>query len=380
MKRKILYITGTRADYGLMEKTLKQLNQDPRFDLHLVATGMHLMPEYGRTVELLEKEGYNLHLVDVTYSHSGKDAMANFLGNFIVGLTSVVSELKPDLILILGDRAEMLGAASVGAYLSIPVAHLHGGEVTSTVDEFARHAITKLAHIHLPATIKSAERIGKMGENFKRIKIVGAPGLDNILNGEVSSKKELEALLELSLDKSTALILYHPVSMESHESANHMEQILQAVQNQGLQGILIYPNADAGSFEMIKVIEKYKNNSFFRVYRNLERVHFLGLMGVVDVMVGNSSSGIIEAPSFGIPVVNIGTRQEGRERAENILDVGNFKEEILSGLSLALSSKFKERSNNCHNPYGDGTTTQKIIEMLATVPLGRDILQKKLTY
>lgn len=379
-KRKILYFSGTRAEYGLMRNTLQKISEHPDLDLTVLATGMHLMPEFGRTVELIRKDGFTLHEVDACYREDTKESMSLFLGEFIQKATPLVTKIKPDIILVLGDRAEMLSAAIIGTYLSIPVAHLHGGEVTSTVDEHARHAITKLAHLHLPATKKSAERINNLGEEDWRIQVVGAPGLDNIIHAPKLSKEELEKNLNIDLSKPTALVLQHPVTTEVEFAAVQMQETLEAVREAGLQVVVVYPNADAGGRKMIEVIEKYRTNSSFSIHANLERDAFIGLMQYVGVMVGNSSSGIIEATSFGLPVVNVGSRQEGRERAANVIDATSRKEQIKAALAKALSQSFKDSIKNCANPYGDGKTADKIVQILSSLEIHKNLLQKKLRY
>ena len=373
-KRKILYVSGTRADYGLMKHTLEKIKDHQFLDLTVLATGMHLMPEFGKTIDLIRKDGFAVQEVNAVFTEDTKTAMSLFLGEFIQKATAVVQELRPDIILVLGDRAEMLGAAMIGTYLSIPVAHLHGGDVSSTVDEHARHAITKLAHLHLPATTKSAERISYLGEEEWRIHVVGAPGLDSIMHTPKLSKEELERRLNLDLSKPTALVLQHPVSMEVEEAAAQMRSTLEAVKEAGLQAVVVYPNADAGGRSMIEVIENYKKEPSFSIHPNLERDVFVSLMQQVAVMVGNSSSGIIEAASFGLPVVNVGSRQEGRERAENVIDAGYDREEISGVIRNTLSLG----KNNCTNPYGEGKAADKIVRIFSSIEIDKTLVQKKM--
>ena len=381
MKRKILYITGTRADYGLMQSVLRKIEEHPKLELEIIATGMHLMPEFGMTINEIKKDGFKIHGKDASYGADNKESMANFVGGFIQLLTKKAKEIKPDLILLLGDRGEMLAGAIVGAYLTIPVAHLHGGEITSTVDEFSRHAITKLAHIHLPATEKSAERIIKMGEDPSNVFVVGAPGLDSILNENLIEPAELSKKYNLDLTQPIFIVVQHPVTTEVRAAHEHIRETLEAIVELRYQTILIYPNADAGGRGMIKVIKEYEKYLFIKTFKSIPHKEYISLMKMATVMGGNSSSGIVEAPSFGLPVINIGSRQEGRERAENVVDVDYDKEQIKAAIKKALGDEnFKEKVSNCKSPYGDGKAWVRIVDILSRIKIDKKLLQKRLTY
>lgn len=377
-KKKILYITGTRADYGLMTSVLEKINSDTDFDLHLLVTGMHLQKEFGHTVDAIEKDGYKYTIINSIYKSSSKSAMAIFLGDFISKSTIEIQKIKPDLILILGDRAESLGAAVLGAYLSIPTFHFHGGEKSSTVDDLARHAITQLATFHLPATKQSAKRIIKMGQEPSRVKVVGAPGLDKILNAKYASKAEVLKELDLK-DEDTILVGQHPVTLEVNDSARQIRETLEAVISKNMQVIITSPNADAGGKEMIKVIEEYKlKYPKLKVFKSINHTNYLALMKFIKVLVGNSSGGLIEAPSFKLPYVLVGTRQENRERANNVIAVGYDRNEISKAIDLALTSNF--RNNIGKNPYGDGKTAKKVVKILKETEINDKLLKKELTY
>ena len=365
---KVLYVTGTRADYGLMEHVLEKIRE--RFELEIVATGMHMMEEFGNTISQIKFP--EVIKIDLHYERDEKESMAKFLGNLTVKLTDVVSKIKPDIILIIGDRPEMLAAAIVGTYLSIPVAHVHGGEVTGNSDEIVRHAITKLSSIHFAATEKSAERIRKMGEKPELVFVTGAPGLDEINNTELLTKEKTFEKLGL-VNKETALIIQHPSTIDYEKGGEQIEQTLKAVAVLGLQTVVIYPNADAGGRKMIEAIKKYKCSAF----KSIERMLFLSLMKHVDVMIGNSSSGIIEAPSLNTPVVNIGTRQLGRETASNIINVDHDKDQIIAGIKKALSKEFARSIKDCKNPYGDGRAAERIINILGNIKIDNKLLQKQ---
>jgi UDP-hydrolysing UDP-N-acetyl-D-glucosamine 2-epimerase len=366
MKRKILYITGTRADYGLMKSVLKGIEKHPKLELEIVATGMQMMEEFGMTINEIKKDGFKIHEIDATYENDNKESMANFIGKFIQLLSKKVKEIKPDIILLLGDRGEMLAGAIVGAYLTIPVAHLHGGEITSTVDEFSRHAITKLAHIHFSATENSAERIIKMGEDPSNVFVVGAPGLDSILNENMIEPTELSEIYNQNLSKPILLVVQHPVTTEVEDAPDQILETLEAISELKHQTVLIYPNADAGGRRMIEVIKGYEKYPFIKAFKSIPHREYLSLMRIASVMIGNSSSGIIEAPSFGLPVVNIGSRQEGRQRAENVIDLDYDKEKIKAAIKKALYDKdFKEKVKNCKNHYGDGKAGVRIADILS---------------
>ncbi|MGM0405316.1 MAG: UDP-N-acetylglucosamine 2-epimerase [Thermoplasmatota archaeon] len=381
MTRKIIYITGTRADYGLMRSVLKKIDDHPNLELEVVVTGMHLLEEFGRTIDEIEQDDFKVHVISSTFEHDDKKSMAVFVGDFIKKLSVKIEKIDPDFILLLGDRGEMLGGAVVGCYMSIPNVHLHGGEVTSTVDEMTRHAITKLSNIHLPATEKSAERIRRMGEDPEHIHIVGAPGLDSVLNEDLISEDELEKKYEIDLSEPLLMVVQHPVTMEVEEAGEQIKKTLEVIKGLKQQTILVYPNADAGGRKMIDEIKKFEDLSFISTYKSIPRKDYLSLLRNSDVLVGNSSSGIIEAPSFSLPVVNIGTRQRGRERATNVIDVGYDKKEIRKAIERCLNDEnFKKEIKDINNPYGDGETAERVTDILSVVEIDDKLLQKELTF
>jgi GDP/UDP-N,N'-diacetylbacillosamine 2-epimerase (hydrolysing) len=293
----------------------------------------------------------------------------------------LVKHQKPDVILILGDRGEMLGGATVGAYMGVPVVHIHGGEVTATVDEFARHAITKLSHIHLPATDESAQRIIKMGENPNHVFVVGAPGLDEIIRLKDIPSENTFSRFSINPAVPLIMVLQHPVPLEPGDAASQMEQTMQAVSNTSGQIFVIYPNADEGSRPMIEVINKFATSPNIRIFQNIQHQDFLSLLKISAVLVGNSSSGIIEAPSFGIPVVNVGSRQKGRQKGENVIDTGYNSKEITRAISRCLNdSGFKRKVKTANNPYGEGNSSKKIVEILEKFDITPDLLQKRMMY
>ena len=372
MKRKILYVTGTRADYGLMHEALKLLNSDESIQLDVAVTGMHLMEEFGYSLSEVERDNFNLHIVNQTFLKDDEQSMSRFIGNLIVDLTKLMTELQPDIVLLLGDRGEMLAGAVVASYLQIPIAHIHGGDVSSTVDDSTRHAITKLSNIHFPATKKSASRIKQMGENPDNIFVVGAPGLDSIIKkkGNIDEDYLKE---KYGIEKEFILVLQHPVSLEFEKSAFQIKQTLDAVTSTDYQVILVYPNADAGGRVMIDKINEYED----KAYKTIPHDDFIGLLGMASILIGNSSSGIIESSSFKLPVINIGTRQQGREKAENVIDVSYDKNEILDAINYINSNEYKNKLKECINPYGDGKASERICSILKDIKLTNDLLNKQ---
>lgn len=382
VKKHTVYVSGSRADYGLMKNTLSEIARHPKLKLSIIVTGMHLMSEFGMTVDEIKKDGFETHKLKATYVRDDRAAMAEFIGEFILQLTEFFKKKdnRPDLILVLGDRGEMLAAAIVGEYLGIPVAHIHGGDVTSTVDEASRHAITKLANIHFPAIKESAERIIKMGEEKKNVHVVGAPGIDEIVNFSMN-RNDLEKKIGIRLADKFAIVAQHPVTAEISHAKDQMKETIEAVLSAGLQAIVIYPNADAGGRAMIETIEQYRSNPSISIFKSLNRDEFLGLMKYASVMIGNSSAGIIEAASFKLPVINVGTRQQGRQRACNVIDADYDRKKILAAIKKALNDKkFRLALKKCKNPYGDGKTAQRVAKLLAEIKINNELLQKRISY
>ena len=375
--RKILYISGTRADYGLMRETLFSIKTNPSLKIEIAVTGMHLMSEFGRTIDEIKKDGFKIHKIEAIYKKDDKESMAIFIGEMIQLLAKAIKKIKPDMILLLGDRGEMLAGAIVGAYLTVPVVHIHGGDKTGTVDDVVRNAITKLSNIHFPATKKSAERIKKIGEDSKRIFLTGAPGIDGILNKRLFSKRDMIKKYNLDLSSPVLLIIQHPATMEIENAEKQIKETMEAARELKLETIIIYPNADAGGRKMINIIKEYNKYPFIRIYKNIPRKDYLGLMSLASVMVGNSSSGIIEAPSFHLPAVNIGGRQKGRERTINIIETVYNKEQIKKAIKKAVYDKnFREKVKKCSNPYGKGKAGIKIADILSKIKIDKKLLQK----
>jgi UDP-hydrolysing UDP-N-acetyl-D-glucosamine 2-epimerase len=372
-KRKILYVSGTRADYGLMREVLIKIQNSPKLSLEIAVMGMHLMPEFGNTINEIKNDRFKIHQIKAIYKNDTKESMAKFIGQAMCGLSEKIKSIKPDIILLLGDRGEMLAGAIVGAYMSIPVAHVHGGDVSGTVDDLVRNAITKLSNFHFAATKKSVLRLEQMGVDKKTIYLSGAPGIDAILNNEIFSKLEIANRFELDLNKPIILAIQHAVTSEFNKAASQMKETLEAIKKLKFDTILIYPNSDAGGGKIINVIKKYNKYKFIKVYKNIPRKEYLSLMNVASVMVGNSSSGIVESSVFHLPVVNIGTREHGRERAGNVLDVDYKEDEIRKAIEKSIfDGAYLKKVERSSNLYGDGTASSKIVDVLEKIQIDKN--------
>lgn len=380
--RKIIAVTGSRADYGILRSVLYAMRRHRNLKISLIVTCMHLEDEFGYTLKEIKKDGFTIAgKVDILSSLDTPASMAKAVGKGIIGFVEILKKKKPDILLVNTDRFETLAAAIAGAFMNIAVAHMHGGEVSASIDESARHAITKFAHIHFPATKENAKRIIKLGEDPRRVFTVGAAGLDFILNKKLLPPKDIFAKYKLDPRRPLFLVVQHPVTTEVNQAGLQMRQTLEAVIKIKGQTVIIYPNADAGGRAMIKIIKKYLKYPFIKAFKSMPHLDYLSLMSIAKVMIGNSSSGIIEAPSFKLPVVNIGTRQQGRQRCSNVIDVGYNKEEISRGIDKALNDrKFLNRLKRCINPYGNGKTGLKIASILTNIKLNPKLLQKRITY
>lgn len=373
--KKILYISGSRADYGLMKSTLITIQKHPKLRLEIVVTGMHLMPEFGLTAREVRQDwsackAVKIHEIPATYKQDNPRAMAKFVGDLTAGLANRISQINPDIILLLGDRGEMLAGAIVGNYLSIPVAHVHGGDVSRTTDNTIRQAITKLSQIHFPVTVVAKARLIKMGEEPWRIFRINAPGLDDIQTADLTAKPPLYKKYQLDPSRPVLIVLQHPVTLEINQATRQMTATLEAINDLGHQTIVIYPNADAGGRQMIKVIRQYQKYPFIKAYQNLPRLDYLSLLNTAAAIIGNSSSGIIESGSFGLPVVNIGSRQAGRERGHNVADVNYDQNQIKRAIQKAISNKQVKRPDK-HSLYiySADISAVKIADILSKINL-----------
>lgn len=374
--RHILYVTGTRADFGLMRSTLERIHATQGLSLSLLVTGMHLDPHYGETVREIEASGLPVAAqVPVTLRSDEGAVMARAIGQELLGIVDIMLQQCPDLVLLLGDRGEMLAGAISALHLNIPIVHLHGGERSGTVDEPVRHAISKLAHYHFTATEGARERLIRMGERPEHIFVTGAPGLDDLAGSVQRGRADLAAQMAFEPDHPIALVVFHPVVQQVTDAADQATILLDALAAiPGLQALLIMPNADAGGEAIRGVMQQADGR--FKTLRHLPRADFIDWMTAADVMVGNSSSGIIEAASLGTPVVNVGDRQLGRERNANVRDVPVSQESIKQAIQAALS----DGRQKVTNVYGNGRASEEIVRLLATLPITPELLLKSNVY
>ncbi|NLU08568.1 MAG: UDP-N-acetylglucosamine 2-epimerase (hydrolyzing) [Clostridiales bacterium] len=382
--RKILVVTVTRAEYGLLYWTMKRIVGDNELQLQLIVTGNHLVPEYGYTVEAIRKDGFKIdEEIDMLVNSNKKSGIAKSMGLELIQMAQAFDRLKPDLLLILGDRYETFIAATCAMIMNIPIAHMNGGESTEgAIDEQIRHAITKMAHIHFPGTEYYKKRILKMGEEPWRGFNVGEAGIENIKRLKFMSKQEMEKELSIKFNKKMFLITYHPVTLDVDNIEEQIDNLLKAISRFNAIYIFTYPNADFGSKIIINKIEKFsKKNDNANIFYNLGQKKYLSLLNYIDVMVGNSSSGIIESPFFKLPVVNVGDRQKGRIKNKNIIDTGYSEMDIYNGIYTALyDEKFKYDLEHMKNIYGDGTTSEQIVYILKSINLNKKLIGKRLTY
>ena len=381
MTRRIAYVTGTRADYGLFSEPLKRIREHPALELSLIVTGTHDLQKYGWSIlEIMVDEMPIAAKVDnLAGGDTGAD-QAKSVGNAVLGITDALAKIQPDIVAVLGDRGEMLAGAIAAIHLNIAVAHVHGGERSGTVDDLVRNAITKLSHVHLAATEEAAERLHAMGERSENVHVVGAPGLDYLRRFDPMPVQQLvdeSGFNGFEADRPFVIFTQHPVTLEMDQAAEQMTASLSALQQSNVQVIATYPNSDAGGRAMIDVLEGWDRGDWLHVTQNLGQRRYASALKHAAAVVGNSSSGIIEAPFFGVPVVNIGTRQQGRLRADNVLDVGYDQEAIHAGVACALADEaFIARARNTKNPYGDGHAGERIVEILASLEIGPRLLGK----
>jgi GDP/UDP-N,N'-diacetylbacillosamine 2-epimerase (hydrolysing) len=364
----VYVVTGTRADYGIYFPLLSGLDKQDQFDLKVIVTGMHLSSFYGNTIDQIMKDGFKIAgRVDNLLQGSTEANMAKSVGLGILGMTNILEEDKPDVVVVLGDRGEMLAASIAASHLNIPVAHIHGGEVSGSIDESVRHAISKLSHLHFPATEKSAERILKMGEDPWRIHRVGAPRIDTIVNSQLPDLQKVKNQYELFGVNEYYLFVYHPVTTELMDLKDQVRLCLEALKNTGEDVVIIKPNSDAGNQVINEAYEEFSDYHKFHYVTNFSPMEYLTILKGSKAMIGNSSSGIIEAASFKKAVINIGNRQKGREQSANVINVKENKKQIEEALAFITANEYKTQLNNVTNVYGDGKSTSRIMKVLSEI-------------
>jgi UDP-hydrolysing UDP-N-acetyl-D-glucosamine 2-epimerase len=380
MKRKIAVVTTSRADYSHLYWPLHDLSLHPDVDLQLIVMGAHLSPEFGHTIREIERDGLAIAArIECLLSSDTDVGMAKTIGLATLSLADCLGQMRPDLLLLIADRYEMLAPAAVALALRIPIAHIEGGEISEgAIDDAVRHALTKMSHVHFTSTFESRDRVISMGEEEWRVHRAGAPSIDHLRRNTLFTREQLDAQLHLDLTKPSVLIAYHPVTIV-RDTTQEADALFAALREVSGQILFCYPNSDAGSRELIQRTEQFlAQRPAARIFVNLRALTYWSLLRNVDMMIGNSSSGIMETPSFALPTVNVGMRQQGRERARNILDAAPDKADILAKVEIARSEPFRRSLEGMQNPYGDGNASETIVSVLTSVPLGEKLLIKKM--
>ena len=385
MPKKIAVFTGNRADYGLLHPVIKCLAANPYFQVTLIVSGSHFSADYGRTVAEINVTGlHDIVEIELTGLISSlKVELLRSYAKLVEKGGKVFAEILPNGLLIAGDRYETFAAAVAAFYGNIPIAHIFGGDLSQGghLDDSARHAVTKLAHIHFTTNEDSFKRVIRLGEEQWRVHNVGSPFVDTVLAGEYASPQEIQEELGLDLGKPYILFTQHPVTTESNDAGKQVRESLEALNTIKMQTIITYPCSDVGSEAIIKSIKEYMKVPHFIVRKSLGQRHYIGCLKLAACVVGNSSSGLMETPMFKVPFVNIGTRQAGRLRSTNVIDVGYNRHDIKKAIQKAIFDKnFLAKVRDCPNPYGDGNTSNKIAAILKQLLSDKRILKKQMTY
>lgn len=377
MNRKICVVTGSRADYGLLRWVMQGIKEDSELTLQVLVTGMHLSPQYGLTYKEIESDGFMInHKLETVINDDTPPGIVDSISSTIVGCARAFEDLKPDIIVLLGDRFEIFAAATAALVARIPVAHLHGGEITSgAYDEALRHSITKMSQMHFVATENYRDRVIQLGESPVHVHLVGGLGIDNIKKLPLMSKGELEASLNLKFNDKSILVTFHPVTLEEDAGEQQLKELLNALAElKDTLIILTMPNADTSNLKFIKLIENFvSENTNAHVYFSLGNLRYLSCIANVDAVIGNSSSGITEAPSFKKGTINIGNRQHGRAQATSVINCLPNKEDIMVAIRTVYSDDFQGVLSKTVNPYGNGGASAKIVEILSSVSLDKII-------
>lgn len=378
--RRIGIVTVGRSDFGIYRPLLAALASDHGFQVEMLVSGMHLSEEHGSTWRMVEEAGFPIAArVEMLAENDSPAGIAESMGRGLAGFAAVYANYRPDILVVLGDRFETFAAAAASVPFKIPLAHLHGGEATfGAMDEAFRHAITKMAHLHFAATQEYGDRIARMGEEPWRIHVTGALGVDNARLLPVVPREELEARFGLDLARPPLLVTYHPETMRYETVEEDTRSLMEALSESRQPVVFTAANADTnGRLVNAAIREFVSKHDSTRLVENFGAVNYFSMLRYSSAMVGNSSSGILEAPAFGLPVVNIGDRQAGRTRGGNVVDVGRSREEILAGIDRALDPAFRSAAQSAPNPYGDGHAAEKIAEALKSVELGDRLVVKR---
>lgn len=372
--RRICVVTGTRAEYGLMRGLIAGIRDDDAFELQLAVTGMHLSPEFGLTWREIEADGFPIdERVEILLSSDTPVGVSKAMGLGLIGFADAFARLKPDLVVVLGDRFEILAAASAALVAGIPIAHIHGGETTEgAFDEAIRHSVTKMSHLHFTAAAPYRDRVIQLGEAPERVFLVGGLGIDAIKGLKLLDRAELEGQLDLEFGARNLMVTFHPPTLEPGEAAAQMQALLDALNSLGPETHLLFtmPNADTGGRELAAMVDRFvAARPHARVFTSLGQLRYLSCMRLMDGVVGNSSSGLIETPSFGIGTVNIGDRQAGRLKAASVIDCAPQQDAIEAALERLFSDDFRKGLAGVENPYGTGGATMAILDVLRRHPL-----------
>jgi len=365
-------VSAARSDFGLYRPILRRLQDVPDVALRLMVTGAHLSPGAGLTVEEIEHEGFDVaDRIDMLPASDAPEDIARAIGRGTVGFGDAFRASRPDLLVVLGDRFEMLAAVTAALPFNIPVAHIHGGELTEgAIDDAMRHAITKMSHVHFVSTTGHRRRVLQMGEAEARVFVTGAPGLDDICSTGILTVDELSQELAVDLRRPFLIVTYHPVTLEHEQTAQQIDEVVRAVSCVRMPAVVSYPNVDTGNRAILERLERFsRETADVRLIPNLGTRKYFSLLHHAAAMVGNSSSGLIEAPAFELPVVNVGNRQRGRERAANVIDAPCAADAIAAAIRTAISPAFRKSLKGLQNPYGDGHASERIVETLTRVPL-----------
>lgn len=378
-RKKICVVTGTRAEYGLLFWLMKEMQKDKDLKLQIIVIGMHLSPEFGLTYKEIEKDFKIDKKVEMLLSSDTPVGISKSVGLAQIGLAEAYEELKPDMVVVLGDRYEIFSAASAAMIARIPIAHLHGGETTQgAFDEAIRHSITKMSHLHFVAISEYKKRVIQLGENPKRVFNVGGMGIENIKRLKLLNKREFEKSIDFRLNKRNILVTFHPVTLEKQTAKEQFGELLNAIDElKDTNIIFTKANSDTDGRVINQMIDKYvlKNKDKSVAFTSLGQLRYLSALQYVDMVVGNSSSGLAEAPSFKIATINIGDRQKGRIKAKSVIDSIPDKVHILRAMKKVYSKDFQSELKYVKNPYGNGKTSKKIIEVVKNVDL-KNILKK----
>lgn len=394
MKRSIAIFTGNRAEYGLQYPILKAVNEHKELDYRLLVSGAHLDKNFGRTLEEISKDGFKVHEeIKIRMDAASLFSTVKAIGSGILSISEVLKKINPDMMVVYADRFEGLAAVVASTQMNIPTAHIEGGDLTEggALDDSVRHAMTKLSHIHFTTNDQASNRILAMGEEPWRVHTAGFPAIDLIAEGNYAKPEEVKKLLNLDLKQPIILFTQHSVTTEFDEAKKQISPSLKAIEElskQGIQSIITYPNNDAGGKQIIELLEVLKKKKLenIQIKRSLGRYLYHGVLSLAQnkkckiACVGNSSSGIKETPAFGCPTINIGSRQEGRLRSNNIIDIEYNYEQFVEAVKKCFdNSKFRQRCIECENPYYKGGAGQKIAEVLSKVELGQKVLRKRMT-